>query len=131
MKYTALSIIIAGGMIAGTIFLMNGNSVRGLEEVVNANNVTVVGGEQIVEIRAKGGFQPRISVAKSGLPTILRFNTNGTFDCSSSVRIPSLNITKVLPQNGSTDINIGTQQISSLQGTCGMGMYPFEIDFKS
>ncbi|MFZ2049042.1 MAG: cupredoxin domain-containing protein [Minisyncoccia bacterium] len=131
MKYTALSIIIAGGMIAGTIFLINGNSVKGPVQVVNANNVSVVGGQQVVEIRAKGGFLPRISVAKAGIPTVVRFDTNGTFDCSSSVRIPSLNITKVLPPNGSTDIDIGTQQVSSLQGTCGMGMYPFEIDFKS
>jgi plastocyanin domain-containing protein len=93
-------------------------------------NVTVVDGIQVIEISAKGGYQPRKSIAKAGIPTIIRFNTKGTFDCSSSVRIPSMNISQVLPQSGSTDINIGTQQVATLQGSCGMGMYPFEIDFQ-
>ena len=98
---------------------------------VAANNVTIVDGKQIIEIHAKGGYQPRKSVAKAGIPTVVRFDTNGTFDCSSSIRIPSVNISKVLPQTGSTDVDIGTQQIATLQGTCGMGMYPFEVEFKS
>jgi len=97
----------------------------------NANNVTIVDGQQIVEITARGGYQPRKSYAKAGIPTIIRFSTNGTFDCSSSVRIPSLNVYKNLPQTGKTEIDIGAQQISTLKGSCGMGMYPFEIEFTS
>lgn len=96
----------------------------------NANNVSVVDGKQIVEIKAKGGYSPTHSIAQAGLPTILRVNTNGTFDCSSSIRIPSLNISKNLPMSGTTDIDIGTQQIGLFQGTCGMGMYPFDIKFQ-
>jgi len=95
------------------------------------NNVTIVDGKQIVEINAKGGYQPRKSIAKEGIPTIIRFNTKGTFDCSSAVRIPSMNISKSLPQTGTTDIDIGSGQLGTLQGSCGMGMYPFEIEFKS
>ncbi len=101
------------------------------ENTVPANNVTIVNGKQIIEINAKGGYFPRISVAKAGIPTIIRFNTNGTFDCSSSVRIPSMNINKLLPQSGTTDIELGNPQIGILQGMCGMGMYPFEVDFQS
>ena len=93
--------------------------------------MTVVDGKQIVDIRVRGGYQPRISTAKAGIPTILRFETNNTFDCSSSIRIPSLNISKGLPQTGSTDIDAGTPQISTLQGTCGMGMYQFQVNFQS
>ena len=133
MKTTAISILLAGALIAGSIIVANGgggNSGTSTGQAV-ANNVSMVNGLQVVEIQAKGGYQPRVSLAKAGIPTVLRFNTNGTFDCSSSIRIPSLGITKILPQSGSTDIPIGTQQISTLQGTCGMGMYPFEIDFKS
>lgn len=98
---------------------------------VKADNVSVVDGIQIIEIQAKGGYQPRMSVAKQGLPTVIRFNTSGTFDCSSSVRIPSMNISRILPQSGITDIDIGSPQVATLKGTCGMGMYPFEVDFKS
>ena len=57
-------------------------------------------------------------------------NTNGTFDCTSIVRIPKLNISQNLPISGSTDIDLGTQKVATLQGTCGMGMYPFDITFQ-
>jgi plastocyanin domain-containing protein len=97
----------------------------------NINNVSVVDGKQIIEIKAKGGYSPVHSVAKAGIPTILRVNTNGTFDCSSSIRIPSLNIGKNLPMSGTTDIDLGNPKQGILQGTCGMGMYPFEINFQT
>ena len=93
-------------------------------------NVSIVDGKQIIEITAKGGYRPVHSIAKVGIPTILRINTNGTFDCSSSVRIPSMNISKNLPMFGTTDIDIGIQKEGILKGTCGMGMYPFDIKFE-
>lgn len=129
MKATTISIIAAVVLIGGAFMLTRNTG--GTEQVVNANNVTIVDGKQIIEISAKGGYQPRKSIAKAGIPTIIRFDTKGTFDCSSSVRIPSMNISKNLPQTGSTDIDIGTQQVATLQGTCGMGMYPFEVEFQS
>ena len=131
MKGTVISVIVAVVLIGGTFMLTKGNSQTQADTQVATNNVTVVDGKQIIEISTKGGYQPRKSIAKAGIPTIIRFDTNGTFDCSSSVRIPSMNISKVLPQTGSTDIDVGTQKIATLQGTCGMGMYPFEIEFKS
>lgn len=96
-----------------------------------AQNVSIVDGVQIVEIRARGGYSPRQSVAKAGLPTIIRFDSKGTFDCSASVRIPTLRISQSLDFSGSTDIDIGTPKVGLMQGSCSMGMYPFEIDFQS
>ncbi|MDA1169464.1 MAG: cupredoxin domain-containing protein [bacterium] len=129
MKEIIASILVAGTLIAGTVMLTRNSKehTAGADE----NNVTIVDGKQIVEINAKGGYQPRKSVAQAGIPTILRFDTSGTFDCSASVRVPSMNISKTLPQTGSTDIDIGSQNVATLQGTCGMGMYPFEVEFKS
>ncbi len=127
MKATVIAIFIALALIGGA-FLFAGNK-DGAELTENGNNVTIVDGKQIIEITARGGFQPRKSVAKAGIPTILRFNTQNTFDCSSSVRIASMNISKLLPQTGSTDIDIGSGQLGTLKGSCGMGMYPFEIKF--
>lgn len=101
------------------------------EPVVNVNNVVIVDGKQIITINAKSGYEPRKSIARAGIPTVIRFDTSGTFDCSSSVRIPSMDISQVLPQTGSTDIDIGTQKVATLEGTCGMGMYPFEVEFKN
>ncbi len=129
MKYTIISIIIAIALIGGVIVLGKNKS-SGTENNVPANNVSIVDGKQIIEIRAKGGYAPRKSVAKAGVPTILRVNTEGTFDCSSSVRIPKLNISQNLPQSGVTDIDLGSSTVGVLNGTCGMGMYPFEIEFQ-
>ena len=127
MKATIISIIIAVVLIGGVLVL---NRSGGTEQAANANNVSILNDKQIVEIHAKGGYQPRKSIAKAGIPTVIRFDTSGTFDCSSSVRIPSMNISQLLPQTGSTDIDIGTPSVGVFQGTCGMGMYPFEIDFQ-
>ena len=129
----ALSIIVAGLIVGGTIlFIGNGSSSskKATVQAENIHNVNIVDGKQIIEINAKGGYSPRLSAAKSNTPTILRFNTNGTFDCSASVRIPSLNISKILPNSGATDIDLGNPKLGTLQGTCGMGMFRFEIDFQ-
>ncbi len=127
MKSTIISIIVAVILIGGAfMFTGNGGSNNSVEI---ANNVSIVDGKQIIEITTRGGYQPRKSIAKAGLPTIIRFNTQGTFDCSSSVRIPKLNISKLLPQTGMTDIDIGNSELGTLKGSCGMGMYYFEVEF--
>jgi plastocyanin domain-containing protein len=129
MKATTISIIIALVLIVGAFMLTrSSDDTRG---IANANNVSIVDGKQIIEISAKGGYQPRKSTAKAGIPTIIRFNTEGTFDCSSAVRIPSLNISESLPLSGMTDIDIGSDQLGTLKGSCGMGMYPFEVEFEN
>lgn len=94
---------------------------------VSGDNVSVIDGTQIITLSAKGGYQPKRSVAVAGLPTILRVNTNGTFDCSSALRIPSLKVSENLPMNGTTDIKLGTLSAGIIPGNCSMGMYPFEI----
>lgn len=132
MKGIILSVVIVLGLIGGSFWLSkSGTNSSQTGTSVNENNVSIVDGKQIVTIKARGGYQPRKSYAQSGIPTVVRFSTNGTFDCSSFIRIPSLNISQSLPQKGNTDIEIGTPQVSTLKGSCGMGMYPFEIEFKS
>jgi len=130
MKGILIAIAVSVVLIGGAVMLSGGNSNVPTEKVVNENNVSIVDGNQIIEIDAKGGYLPRKSVAKAGVPTIIRFNTTATFDCSSSVRIPSMNISKILPQTGSTDIDVGTPVPGPLEGSCGMGMYPFEVVFE-
>ena len=131
MKEFLIAVVIAGVLIGGALVFVYGGNDGNSMQAVPANNVSIVDGKQIIEISARGGYQPRKSLAKAGIPTVIRFKTSGTFDCSSSVRIASLNILKSLPQTGSTDIDIGTQKVATIKGSCGMGMYPFEIDFQS
>lgn len=92
-------------------------------------NVEFVDGVQVVNIRAKGGYSPRRSVAKAGLPTVFRFDSKGSFDCSVSVRIPSVGISRSLDFSGNTDIEVGSPAEGLMQGSCTMGMYGFEVDF--
>lgn len=132
MKATTFAVIAAAVLVAGTIvFVASRPSSQAADEAAPANNVAVVDGKQIIDLTAKGGYRPLQSVAKAGIPTILRVSTKGTFDCSSAIRIPTMGISKNLPQTGSTEIDLGSPQLGTLQGTCGMGMYPFEIDFRS
>ncbi len=128
MKSTSSAIIIAAVILGGALMFSSGGSSQ-TGGSAQASNVSIVNGKQIVEVSVKGGYHPQRSVAKSGIPTILRFTTNGTYDCSSSIRIPSLGIGRSLPASGSTDIDLGSPQTGTLQGTCGMGMYSFEVDF--
>ena len=125
-------VLLVVGVIALRGFLLfrgGGNTQTQSSVAANASsNVVVVGGQQIVTITAKGGYQPEASVVQAGIPTVIRFETNGSFDCSSSVRIPDLGISKNLPSSGTTDVNVGTLSAGILQGTCSMGMYQFELD---
>lgn len=130
MKSTITSILIALILIGSTLIFTKGGPKNSKADVAVVSNVTVENGVQIVEIKARGGYSPRTSLAKAGLPTVLRFNTNGTFDCSSSVRIPSLNITRNLPISGLVDIDLQKPKVGTLKGSCGMGMYPFEVIFQ-
>jgi plastocyanin domain-containing protein len=127
MKKISISILIALMLIVSAFLIAKGGDRTPLPN--NENNVSVVDGKQIIDLTAAGGYSPEKSVAKAGIPTILRFNTNGTFDCSSSVRIPSLNVSKNLALAGITEIDLGIPKVGIMYGSCGMGMYPFEIDF--
>jgi len=130
MKATAISIIIGGILIAGSIFIANrsGDSSVSIQE--NINNVSIVNGEQIIEITARGGYSPRFTTAQADIPTIIRMRTSGSFDCSSAVSIPSLGYRGNLPPSGTTDIEVPPQKSgSTLQGLCAMGMYNFQIKF--
>lgn len=120
-----------GALIILGAFFLRGDRVDTAKVIPTdiTSNVSMEGEKQVVAIGAKGGYLPEVSVAKAGVPTIVRFNTTGTFDCSASVRIPTRDVSQVLPQTGTTDIDIGINQKGPLEGSCGMGMYPFQIEF--
>ena len=127
MRFTIICSIIGVSLIIGAVIIAR----NGGEDSGSGNNVSVVDGKQIIDLTARGGYSPRQTTAKAGIPTILKVKTSGTFDCSSAIRIPSMNISRNLPSSGNTDIDLGSPQIGRLQGTCGMGMYFFEINFES
>lgn len=129
MKPLQLALIISATLIGGALILTLNKPNEQSEPL--ANNVSIVDGQQIIDITAKGGYTPRTSTAKAGIPTILRFHTSGTFDCSSYIRIPSMGVSRNLPSTGTVDIAVTDPKAGALIGMCGMGMYPFQVNFES
>ncbi len=129
---TSTALIILGVLVIFIVivFSVGRSSTSSSPSTTGSSNVSIVNGQQIVQINAKGGYAPLLSEVKAGIPTIIRFNTKGTYDCSSTVRIPSLGINQYLAPTGTTDVNVGVLASGSLQGTCGMGMYRFTLSVK-
>ncbi|MCC7004727.1 cupredoxin domain-containing protein [Candidatus Nomurabacteria bacterium] len=128
-KKIIVSIVIMFVLIGGALLLTKNNPSNISEQSLNVNNISVVDGKQIIDISVRGGYSPAKTTAKAGIPTVIRFNTSSTFDCSSFIRIPSMNFAKVLPNTGKTEVQIDDPKDGILQGMCGMGMYRFEINF--
>lgn len=127
MKPIIASVIIAIALIGGALMLGGTSSDQGIP----AKNVTTQGDTQVVAITAKGGYSPRVSLAQAGVPTILALTTNGTFDCSLALTIPSVGFRKNLPSSGTEEVVIPPQKPGTkFQGVCAMGMYSFEVRFQ-
>ncbi|MBP6858257.1 MAG: hypothetical protein KBC33_00280 [Candidatus Pacebacteria bacterium] len=131
MKAIISSIIFALVLIGGALWFAGSQSGSTTAGTPSRDNVSVVDGVQIIDIKVKGGYEPRSTVAKADIPTVIRFTTSGTFDCSIAVRIPSLGLGENLSMNGALDMPIGTSTPGILKGTCSMGMYGFEVDFQN
>lgn len=130
MKLTILSVLLSGALVVGAVVLSSGSSGGG-NQAASADNVSERGGKQVISVTAKGGYAPRFSSARAGVPSVLRVETRGTFDCSSALSIPSLRYRAYLPPSGVTEIEVPPQKAGSvLQGLCAMGMYSFAIEFK-
>jgi plastocyanin domain-containing protein len=130
MKRIAITILLVGVSLGLIIVFFGGRGRTNNNTSQAKDNVTVVEGKQIITISARGGYYPNNSVAKADMPTILRVETNGTFDCSSALNIPNLGYRGNLPQSGTTDIEIPPQKAgATIRGLCAMGMYNFVLNF--
>lgn len=124
---------VIGGVIfiafVGFLFAISGNKASSPSD--DTSGIIPSANAQMIELTAKAGYFPKTQTAKANTPTTLRVKTNSTFDCSSAFAIPSLGIRKNLPPNGNTDIAIPPQAPGTkLAGTCGMGMYRFDVEFQ-
>lgn len=132
MKINLIAIGIAVVLVGGAIAFSgpNGSGTDATQDANSANNVSIVDGKQVIAITAKGGYSPRVTSAKAGIPTVIKMDTRGTFDCSSSLAIPSIGYRNNLPPSGETVIELHPQAAgTSMRGLCAMGMYNFSINF--
>lgn len=129
MNKNALIIITLGLIIGIGILFLGGSKTNNLNSP-SVENIEIKDGIQYVRVDAGGGYSPRVSSAKAGIPTKLIMKTNGIYDCSASLVIRSIGYQSILPQTGETQIDIGIPVAGKpLQGVCGMGMYNFRVDF--
>ncbi len=127
-KNTIISIIVSIALIGGTLYYISNRSTSPSVEVVQTQNVEIIDGVQYVTITAKGGYSPRLTEIKGGLPTKLVVKTNGTYDCSLSLVVRSVGFQKILQSTGEEIIDLGIPKTGEkVQGVCGMGMYSFQI----
>ena len=135
---TPLIIIILGFIIGGSIFIFGGSKGSNVSAVNKDKtqseqipNSEIKDGIQYITIDAKGGYSPRVSSGKAGIPTKLIVKTNGTYDCSASLSIKSVGFQKILPKTGEEVIDLGTPKAGvPIRGVCGMGMYSFLVNFE-
>jgi plastocyanin domain-containing protein len=131
MNKIIIGSIVVMVLAVGGIFTLLRGSNSGTAPVANEQaNVATVDGKQVIQINAKGGYAPRVTLAKANMPTVINVTTNGTFDCSSSLSIPSIGFRKALPASGTTPIEVPPQQAgATIKGVCAMGMYNFAVNF--
>lgn len=121
-----LSVLVAALVIGGAVVFSQ--KPDGSGQVVQ--NVSMEGEKQVIEIGAKGGYSPKLTTAKAGVPTVLRLKTNGTYDCSSAVTIPAIGFRKNLEATGVTEVEVPANVAQgTLEGVCSMGMYSFSVKF--
>ena len=136
MKNKTAVIIIAIGFIVGIGVIFIGKSTGNDSNVKNAQiesvqNTEIKDGIQYITINAKGGYSPRVSSGKAGIPTKLIVKTNGTYDCSAALSVKSVGFQKILKNTGEEVIDLGTPKAGEpIRGVCGIGMYNFIVNFE-
>lgn len=129
-KGTIISIFISIAIIGGTLYFISDRTAPTNDEATSSQNVEIKDGVQYVTIVAKGGYSPRVTEVKGGLPTKLIMKTSGTYDCSVSLVVRSVGFQKILQPTGEEIIDLGTPKSGEkVQGVCSMGMYNFVINF--
>ncbi len=135
-KSNIIMVLITVLVVVGGIFLMKMNRPDNSSSTDSSNtgwasNVVVTNGKQQITISAGNGYFPKMTIAKADIPTTLIMQWKNAYGCESAVRIPQLAYTKNLEANESDTITIPAQKAwSTINGTCGMGMYNFQIMFE-
>lgn len=123
-----ISLTFSVALLVGIVYTLTSGG--GTAPGSKASNITMDNSTQIITIMANNGYTPTTTTAQAGIPTELIIQTNGTYDCSRSLFIDSLNYRVLLPANGEQQLNIGTPKAGDvIQGVCGMGMYRFKVEF--
>lgn len=113
-----------------------GNYWSAVKTVFGSGNITVAGsvaginteGKQEVTINVNNnGYSSSVTTIKVGVPVKLKLVTNNVQSCARSIVIPSMKISKVLPQTGTEIVEFTPTKTGRLALTCSMGMYGMDL----
>ncbi len=89
-------------------------------EIAKINNS---GQQEITIIATSNGYSSKTTTLKAGVPVKLTMVSRNVQSCARSFLIPSIHVSKILPQDGITEIEFTPDRAGILSYTCGMGMY--------
>lgn len=81
------------------------------------------GAQEITVNVTSSGYRSSVDTIKAGVPVRMTLVTNNTQGCARAFNIPSLGISKVLPQTGTETVEFTPTKTGQLTMTCSMGMY--------
>ncbi|MFZ3131888.1 MAG: sulfite exporter TauE/SafE family protein, partial [Desulfosporosinus sp.] len=117
-------------LILGVMSINSGQILRGSvhtfqnywKVVADSGDNDLLGNKVNIQV-LDGGYKADVNTLKVGVPVTLKLTTNGTRGCVRAFTIPTLNITKILPETGTTTIEFTPTRVGLLTYTCSMGMY--------
>ena len=113
-----INAINSGQVLRGSV-----HTLQNYYKVIFSNNaVAKVGNEVQIDVTSRG-YKADINTLKLGVPVKLTLNSKNVTSCARSFLIPSLGISKILPQNGESTIEFTPTKLGNLTYTCSMGMY--------
>ncbi len=128
-----VTILLVGSLVTGIkIYKANGSptDISAQTSASTSSNVKMVNGKQQITIIASQGYNPKMTSAKAWIPSEIKIQGNNAYGCESAVRIPKLSYSKNLDPKWSDTVQVPAQKAGdTINGTCWMWMYNFQIKF--
>jgi uncharacterized protein len=130
--YFAILSVNGGLTLLGTPYtLQNFYKAATTDYFAPSNSATAVinqGKQEVVMSVSSHAYQTNVSTLKASVPVKLTLKTENAQGCIRAFTIPSLNLTKILPENGTTVVEFTPTTVGKLAYSCNMGMYSGSFD---
>jgi uncharacterized protein len=125
VAFLGITTINTGQVLRGSVHtFQNYGYVLGLNRAQSVNAAEVVAGFQQINMSVStSGYEVDKNVVKAGYPVRISFDSQGTVGCARSFSIPSLGITKLLPEKGQEELVFTPDKPGLLTYSCNMGMH--------
>lgn len=123
--FIALSNLNAALVLANSRYTFENFSWAFKETFLPSNQVT---NNQLTITATSYGYSPREFTVKNNEPVSVTINSKNNRSCARAFSIPSLGISKLLPENGTENVTFTPTQTGRLTFTCSMGMYTGTIN---